>query len=101
MAKISVGVRTGRRWKASAGRKAELVLCWTWSTGYLNWNMHEEDQPCDHSPVLVAANDVVKDKKERWDTDCQVLDTDGVVGRLRSGLQQRGQVLLLRGSQFV
>jgi|TARA_R110000824_G_scaffold69726_3_gene179344 hypothetical protein len=37
------------------------------STGYLNWNMHEEDQPCSHSPVLVAADDVVKDKKERWD----------------------------------
>ena len=37
-------------------------------TGYLNWNMHEEDQPCSHSPVLVAANDVVKDKKERWET---------------------------------
>lgn len=37
------------------------------STGYLNWNMHEEDQPCDHSPVLVAADDVVKDKQERWE----------------------------------
>lgn len=36
--------------------------------GYLNWNMHEESQPCDHSPVLVAAQDMIKDEVKRWDT---------------------------------
>lgn len=34
--------------------------------GYINWNMHEEQQPCEHSPVLVAVRDVVKEEKERW-----------------------------------
>jgi len=37
-------------------------------TGYLNWNMHEEDQPCNHSPVLAAANDMIPDETKRWDT---------------------------------
>lgn len=34
--------------------------------GYINWNMHEETQPCNHQPVLVASQDVVKNKVERW-----------------------------------
>ena len=36
-------------------------------TGYLNWNMHEESQKCEHSPVLSAAQDLIPDEKERWD----------------------------------
>lgn len=36
-------------------------------SGYLNWNMHEESQLCDHSPVLAAANDLIPDEQKRWD----------------------------------
>lgn len=36
-------------------------------SGYLNWNMHEEQQPCFHSPVLAASQDLIKDEKKRWD----------------------------------
>lgn len=36
-------------------------------SGYLNWNMHEESQPCDHSPVLAASKDLVPDPKKRWE----------------------------------
>lgn len=36
-------------------------------TGYLNWNMHEEEQACEHSPVLTAAQDMIKDEVKRWD----------------------------------
>ncbi len=45
---------------------------WDRPGGYINWNMHEEQQKCEHSPVLVAAQDVLKDEKERWDkiSDC-------------------------------
>jgi hypothetical protein len=34
--------------------------------GYLNWNMHTEDQKCEHHPVLLSIGDVIKDEKEKW-----------------------------------
>lgn len=42
--------------------------------GYINWNMHEEHQKCEHSPVLAAAKDMIPDEKERWSVikDCWV-----------------------------
>jgi len=40
---------------------------WGNQTGYINWNMHEESQPCEHSSVLAASQDLVKDEKKRWD----------------------------------
>lgn len=36
--------------------------------GYLNWNMHEEEQRCEHSPVLAASQDLIPDEKKRWET---------------------------------
>jgi len=39
----------------------------SYESGYLNWNMHEETQPCEHSPVLAASQDLVKDEKKRWE----------------------------------
>lgn len=38
------------------------------ATGYINWNMHEETQKCEHSPVLAAARDMIPDEVKRWDT---------------------------------
>jgi hypothetical protein len=35
-------------------------------SGYLNWNMHEEEQKCEHSPVLAASQDMIPDEKKRW-----------------------------------
>ncbi len=34
--------------------------------GYLNWNMHTEDQSCEHHPVLLSIGDVIKDEKRKW-----------------------------------
>jgi hypothetical protein len=39
----------------------------SYESGYLNWNMHEETQPCEHSPVLAASQDLIKDEKKRWE----------------------------------
>ena len=36
-------------------------------SGYINWNMHEEHQKCEHAPVLAAAQDLIPDEKQRWD----------------------------------
>lgn len=35
--------------------------------GYLNWNMHEEEQQCHHHPVLVSISDVIQDEKRRME----------------------------------
>ena len=35
--------------------------------GYVNWNMHEEKQKCEHAPVLTAACDMIPDKRKMWD----------------------------------
>ncbi|MGH2668151.1 MAG: hypothetical protein ACREQQ_03140 [Candidatus Binatia bacterium] len=49
------------------GRAPRSGEPWADGEGYLNWNMHEEDQHCEHQPLLVAIQDVVKDEKKRWD----------------------------------
>lgn len=38
-----------------------------YDTGFINWNMHEEHQKCEHSPVLAASQDLIPDEKKRWD----------------------------------
>lgn len=47
-----------------------------WQTGesFLNWNMHEVDQRCEHQPLATSADMMVKDKKRRWELieDCWV-----------------------------
>ncbi len=35
--------------------------------GFLNWNMHDEANLCEHQPVLIAIKDVVKDEKQMWE----------------------------------
>ena len=35
--------------------------------GYLNWNMHEVGNVCEHHPVLVSISDVVQDERRRWE----------------------------------
>jgi hypothetical protein len=57
--------------------------------GYLNWNMHTEDQKCEHHPVLISISDVIEDDKTKWElinkcwlnenwSACYSLDADGV-----------------------
>lgn len=36
-------------------------------TGFLNWNMHEEANRCEHHPILDAIQDTITDKKHMWE----------------------------------
>jgi hypothetical protein len=51
------------------GKAAPLVhkLLGNPEQGYLNWNMHEPEQRCEHHPVLVAISDVVRDERRRME----------------------------------
>ena len=40
----------------------------SYDQGNLNWNIHEEDQNCQHSPILAAAQDLIPDERQRWET---------------------------------
>lgn len=43
-------------------------------TGYLNHNLHNESQSCQHQPILVSIGDVVTDERRKWELieDCWV-----------------------------
>lgn len=63
------GLWTSVDWKTYKGKYGDakpLVERLLGNDGYLNWNMHTEEQHCEHHPVLLAIGDVIKNEKQKW-----------------------------------